>query len=783
MRTQTSFFRVSAVLAATALGVAPCWPVPAAAQSAPVPAPAAPAQETGAPPGQPEGPPTRVGRLARITGEVSFHGAGETTWQPATLNYPLSTGMALWTQPQATAEVEIAGSQFDMMSQTEFDLTQLDDQALVVTEPQGEVCMHIRGLAQGETDTIETPRGTVAIGGPGHYAVIAGDTTTPTEIIAADGSVTVTGPGLTLQVGAGQMASITGTDSFSGQVQSAASDQCLSAMLAREQQAQATPSAVPETIYEMTGADDLSQYGSWQSAPEFGEVWYPQVGSDWVPYRDGRWAYDGAYGWTWVGSEPWGFAPFHYGRWVHVGGRWGWAPVQPGVPYYRPVYAPALVSFFSVGAGVAVGAAIGFAAGALAAGAVGWVPLGWNEPYYPSYRVGPRYFERLNAPYLSRPVLNRSVNIYRTTYIQNQRITNNRVVINQRNFTPLQHLANARAATIAPTTAMVRSDPLGHLARPAPEQVLLKAQPVVARPPVHPAAETVGLTPAAARSLGIRTPVAPEHRAPGPAVVTTERGARPGLRPANAVAPVHAPAPAVPHPTAPTAPAAAPGHLPPLHATGQPGPTEAARHAAPPTPAPQGPRPGGAPGPAIAPHANGAAAPALPALREHGAPGPLAPATHPPGVTPERAPGHAPGAEAHPGVTAPHAPAVAPPHAPEVHAPQAPAAPHVTAAPHPTPAARPVEHAPAAPHPAPHPEAHPAPHPAPAPRPESHPAPRPEPHAAPAPRPEPRPAPRPEPRPAPHVEARPAPHPAPPPHPAPAPHPQEGHGPQRPQQP
>ena len=52
------------------------------------------------------------------------------------------------------------------------------------------------------------------------------------------------------------------------------------------------------------------------------------VAVDWAPYSVGHWAYIRPWGWTWVDAAPWGFAPFHYGRWVHVGGPhgWGWIP-------------------------------------------------------------------------------------------------------------------------------------------------------------------------------------------------------------------------------------------------------------------------------------------------------------------------------------------------------------------------------------------------------------------------------------------------------------------------
>ena len=32
------------------------------------------------------------------------------------------------------------------------------------------------------------------------------------------------------------------------------------------------------------------------------------------------------WGLTWVDQAPWGYAPFHYGRWAYISGRWGWCP-------------------------------------------------------------------------------------------------------------------------------------------------------------------------------------------------------------------------------------------------------------------------------------------------------------------------------------------------------------------------------------------------------------------------------------------------------------------------
>jgi hypothetical protein len=95
----------------------------------------------------------------------------------------------------------------------------------------------------------------------------------------------------------------------------------------------------------------LSHYGEWVNC-EFGTGWRPlHVRHDWRPYLDGRWVWSD-YGWYWVSDEPFGWATFHYGRWLYddyygwiwiPGNDWGpawvewcytddyigWAPLSP----------------------------------------------------------------------------------------------------------------------------------------------------------------------------------------------------------------------------------------------------------------------------------------------------------------------------------------------------------------------------------------------------------------------------------------------------------------------
>jgi hypothetical protein len=74
--------------------------------------------------------------------------------------------------------------------------------------------------------------------------------------------------------------------------------------------------------------DELSPYGTWIQDPQYGYVWRPDVDqSEFRPYyTNGRWAMT-EYGNTWVSNYDWGWAPFHYGRWVINSYRqWIWLP-------------------------------------------------------------------------------------------------------------------------------------------------------------------------------------------------------------------------------------------------------------------------------------------------------------------------------------------------------------------------------------------------------------------------------------------------------------------------
>ena len=60
---------------------------------------------------------------------------------------------------------------------------------------------------------------------------------------------------------------------------------------------------------------ELQQNGVWIYDTEYGYVWSPSgIAQEWTPYSNGYWSMLSER--TWIPYEVWGWAPFHYGRWI-----------------------------------------------------------------------------------------------------------------------------------------------------------------------------------------------------------------------------------------------------------------------------------------------------------------------------------------------------------------------------------------------------------------------------------------------------------------------------------
>jgi hypothetical protein len=328
-------------------------------------------------------PPGRVARINLAEGQVSVQPAGSPTWTNDVANRPLTSGDRVWADQNSRSELHIGSTAVRLGAETGVTLGIVDDHSVRMQISAGSVQLRVRALGADETFELTTPFAHVAVLTPGSYRVDVSPRGDEMRVATSMGQVAVTDSNGLVTVDAGRQAR------FHGAVTAAEFDRLAggddldrwaSERDRREDQAVATR----YVSREMTGYEDLDDYGNWQTVGDYGPVWYPNVAVGWSPYRFGHWVWVSPWGWTWIDDAPWGFAPFHYGRWVYAGGAWGWAPgPRRGSPYY----APALVGWVGgFGVGVAVGAA-----------PVAWFPLGWNEVYVPSYHASRNYVQTVNV--------------------------------------------------------------------------------------------------------------------------------------------------------------------------------------------------------------------------------------------------------------------------------------------------------------------------------------------------------------------------------------------------
>ncbi|HEX4641985.1 MAG TPA: DUF6600 domain-containing protein, partial [Candidatus Acidoferrales bacterium] len=287
-------------------------------------------------------PPGRVARLNFIQGSISFQPGGESDWVQANPNRPLTTGDNLWADRDARGELHIGSSTIRIGSGTGITFLNLDDRTVQIQLAQGSMNVSVRRLDGGDDFEIDTPNLAFTLQRPGDYRVDVDADGNATTIAVRAGEGEATGGGSDYHMDSGDRATFTGTDSLSYDGGSIGRPDGFDAWCRSRDDREEHSRSARYVSRDVTGYDDLDDYGEWRTVPDYGAVWFPtRVSADWAPYRYGHWVWVSPWGWTWVEDEPWGFAPVHYGRWAVVGGGWCWVP---GPVVVRPVYAPALVA-------------------------------------------------------------------------------------------------------------------------------------------------------------------------------------------------------------------------------------------------------------------------------------------------------------------------------------------------------------------------------------------------------------------------------------------------------
>jgi hypothetical protein len=336
-------------------------------------------------------PSGRVGRIAYTLGDVDFRSTYDDESAHAEVNWPVTAGNVLTTRRNARTEIRIGSTAVRLDSDSEIEVIQLDDDHFDLRLSYGSAYVRIKDAEMAREFSMYTSQGRILLSEPSTIRIDTDRAPDTTVLNVLDGSARMAATESTFAVRAGKRAEIVNGDIRMSAIRpNELRDEFDSWALSRAQrdaQSQSARYVSPET----TGYEDLDRYGSWETTPEYGAIWYPSsVPHDWAPYRVGRWAWVDPWGWTWVDSAPWGYAPFHYGRWVRHHERWCWAP---GEFVARPVWAPAMVGW--------VGGSnwsVSFSAGS--APAVGWFPLAPHEVYVPSYRVSQTYLRQVNVTHV-----------------------------------------------------------------------------------------------------------------------------------------------------------------------------------------------------------------------------------------------------------------------------------------------------------------------------------------------------------------------------------------------
>ncbi|MGD0212907.1 MAG: FecR family protein [Terriglobales bacterium] len=319
-----------------------------------------------------------VARISLIHGDVSTQRGDSGAWSAAALNAPVLAGDKVSTGDKARTELQLDyANMLRLAEHTQANIVQLNRSQIQIQLGHGMANFTVLRNSDADAE-IDTPNVAIKTERRESSFRILVTTDDHTEVLVRRGEIEVTTPQGGTRVGQNQFITIqgTGADEQYKIGEAPARDDFDQWNSDRDNMIRNSVARRQTNDYYV-GTEDLDGHGTWSEVPDYGPVWRPTVAPGWAPYRDGRWVYEPYWGWTWVSYDSWGWAPYHYGRWMYIDGGWGWWPGPAyGYPFYRPIWAPAYVSFFGFGGGLGFGFGFGF-------GSIGWLPLGPGDFFHP----------------------------------------------------------------------------------------------------------------------------------------------------------------------------------------------------------------------------------------------------------------------------------------------------------------------------------------------------------------------------------------------------------------
>ncbi len=166
-----------------------------------------------------EDPPTRVGSLNYISGEVSYALRGEEgepgspdalSWTQADFNQPICQDMSLKTGAMARARVRIGPDAIQLSGGTSLNMLNLNDQLIEASVPYGRIHLRLSELDHGEVVELEMARGSLWLLQPGDYDLDTGAADQPTRIVVFSGKARFIGGESDLPIAAGHEVQVSG---------------------------------------------------------------------------------------------------------------------------------------------------------------------------------------------------------------------------------------------------------------------------------------------------------------------------------------------------------------------------------------------------------------------------------------------------------------------------------------------------------------------------------------------------------------------------------------------
>jgi hypothetical protein len=412
-----------------------------------------------------------VARLSFIDGVTSFLPASENKWVQAVVNRPLVPGDSLWTGAKSILELQSSMGVIRLSNQTNIKILNLNSKITQLKLSGGTLMLRASNLAPKQIIEISTPNLAFVTATPGLYRIYVNSKDNITQVSVIKGRGKVYGSTKAYQMNEGKSCPF-GTNLKIYQCSKPITDGFSRWSESRDQMGKGQTK-----LYVSSGAignQDLDRYGRWSSTKKYGHVWTPnQVNSNWAPYRTGSWVWIRHWGWTWVDEQPWGFAPFHYGRWVYLEKRWSWVP---GSRRLEPIYAPALVAFVG-GRNFNLKLSTGTSG-------IAWFPLGPGDIYIPPGQFSRDYFININRnnTQISKTYINTIYN-NRNTQITYQNIT----VVNGVSAVPTQTFVQSQPVNSALATVsseVIINAPKNQVATVTPDatSVLGGSRPAISQP-------------------------------------------------------------------------------------------------------------------------------------------------------------------------------------------------------------------------------------------------------------------------------------------------------------